>query len=76
MSKIWQITHSRCKIKNKSYFLTIKYNWERQPIELVLKERKTGKIVHKVVYNKHGAETKIKFEEFEKIFLKIENFDD
>lgn len=70
MSKIWQVTHSQCKIKNKLYFLTIKYNWERKPIELVLKERKTGKIVHKVIYDKNGAKTKIQFEEFEKIFFK------
>lgn len=76
MSKIWQITHFQCKIKNKLYFLTIKYNWKRQPIELVLKERKTGKIVHKVVYNKHGAKIKIRFEEFEQILLNSKKLDD
>ena len=70
MSKIWKVFHRQCRIKNKLYFLTIKYNWKNKPLELVLKERKTGKIVYKVTYNKHGKEIKIPFSEFEK-FLNI-----
>lgn len=39
MSKFFKIFHKQCVIEKKTYFLTIKYGFDLNPLEVVLKEK-------------------------------------
>lgn len=50
MSKFFKIFHKQCVIEKKTYFLTIKYGFDLNPLEVVLKEKKSKKIVYKTIF--------------------------
>ncbi len=44
MSKFFKIFHKQCVIEKKTYFLTIKYGFDLNPLEVVLKEKNLKKL--------------------------------
>lgn len=69
MSKFFKIFHKQCEIDNKFYSLTIKYGFDLKPLEIVLKEKKSKKIVYKTIFVKSEPKTIIHFEKFEQLIL-------
>lgn len=66
---IGPVRHIKITLDKKNYFLTLKYIHGSYPIEIVLKERKTGKIVYKSILIKRKWETRVSFERFEKLLM-------
>lgn len=69
MSKFFKIFHKQCVIEKKTYFLTIKYGFDLNPLEVVLKEKKSKKIVYKTIFIKSEPKTIIHFNKFEQLIL-------
>lgn len=59
MSKIFKVYHRECEIENKIYHITTKYDFNFNPLEIIIKEKKTKKIVYKVICYKGKIETKV-----------------